>query len=163
MAYTSFREPDAAPAPPRPGPLRRWVLAGVAVVVIIGAAAAVYLSDDATKPSPSNAAAAAPLSTPSPSPSASVKAAAKATPKAPPKASPKAPGTGWVPVDQAAWKAQVVAYKAFFPAEDYHQDFLVKNPNYPYIVYNDLPKVRNFQKTLPALYQGKPVLVSEAR
>ena len=53
--------------------------------------------------------------------------------------------------------------KGFYPAEDYHQDFLVKNPNYPYIVYNDLPKVRNFQKTLPTLWRGKPVLVSDNR
>ncbi|MEJ0039942.1 MAG: peptide-methionine (S)-S-oxide reductase MsrA [Gammaproteobacteria bacterium] len=51
--------------------------------------------------------------------------------------------------------------KGFYPAEDYHQDFLIKNPTYPYIVYNDLPKIRNFQKTLPALYQGKPVMVSD--
>jgi len=51
--------------------------------------------------------------------------------------------------------------QGFYAAEDYHQDFLVKNPNYPYIVYNDLPKVRNFQKTLPALWHGKPVLVSD--
>jgi len=53
--------------------------------------------------------------------------------------------------------------KGFYAAEDYHQDFLVKNPNYPYIVYNDLPKVRNFQKTLPTLWQGNPVLVSGNR
>jgi peptide-methionine (S)-S-oxide reductase len=52
--------------------------------------------------------------------------------------------------------------KGFYPAEDYHQDFLIKNPNYPYIVYNDLPKIRNFQKVLPALYQGKPVMVSDS-
>ncbi len=51
--------------------------------------------------------------------------------------------------------------KGFYPAEDYHQDFLIKNPNYPYIVYNDLPKIRNFQKTLPTLYRGKPVMVSD--
>ena len=50
--------------------------------------------------------------------------------------------------------------KGFYPAEAYHQDFLIKNPNYPYIVYNDLPKIRNFQKVLPTLYRGKPVMVS---
>ena len=58
---------------------------------------------------------------------------------------------------------KVDALKGFYPAEEYHQDFLVKNPNYPYIVYNDLPKVRNFQKTLPTLWRGKPVLVSDNR
>ena len=51
--------------------------------------------------------------------------------------------------------------KGFYPAEDYHQDFLIKNPTYPYIVYNDLPKIRNFQKVLPTLYRGKPVMVTD--
>jgi peptide-methionine (S)-S-oxide reductase len=49
--------------------------------------------------------------------------------------------------------------KAFYVAEGYHQDFLLKNPKHPYIVYNDLPKIQNFQKTLPTLYRGKPVTV----
>jgi peptide-methionine (S)-S-oxide reductase len=49
----------------------------------------------------------------------------------------------------------------FYKAEDYHQDFLLKNPNYPYIVINDLPKIRNFQRTLPALYRGKPATVDQ--
>jgi peptide-methionine (S)-S-oxide reductase len=49
--------------------------------------------------------------------------------------------------------------QGFYPAEDYHQDFLLHNPSDPYIVFNDLPKIRNFQKTLPALYVGKPVTV----
>lgn len=50
--------------------------------------------------------------------------------------------------------------KGFFKAEDYHQDFLLRNPSHPYIVFNDLPKIRAFQQTLPALYQGKPVTVA---
>jgi len=29
--------------------------------------------------------------------------------------------------------------RTFYTAENYHQDFLVRNPTYPYIVYNDLP------------------------
>lgn len=51
--------------------------------------------------------------------------------------------------------------KGFYPAEDYHQDFLIKNPDHPYIVFNDLPKIRNFQKVLPAFYRGKPVMVAD--
>jgi len=51
----------------------------------------------------------------------------------------------------------------FYPAEGYHQDFLVLHPNYPYIVFNDLPKVRNLKKIFPDLYREKPVLVSEAK
>src|SRR5690349_5123596 len=33
--------------------------------------------------------------------------------------------------------------KTFYPAEDYHQDYLTLHPNQPYIVINDLPKVRD--------------------
>jgi len=55
------------------------------------------------------------------------------------------------------------AFKAFYPAEDYHQDFLTLNPTYPYIVYNDLPKIENLKQLFPQLYREKPVLVSEAK
>ena len=50
--------------------------------------------------------------------------------------------------------------KGFFAAEDYHQDYLINNPHNPYIVFNDLPKVQNFARTLPALYQPKAVMVA---
>ncbi|WP_119269204.1 peptide-methionine (S)-S-oxide reductase MsrA [Taklimakanibacter deserti] len=50
----------------------------------------------------------------------------------------------------------------FYPAEAYHQDFLTLNPTYPYIVYNDLPKVANLKRLFPKLYRDDPVLVSEA-
>ena len=53
--------------------------------------------------------------------------------------------------------------KGFFPAEGYHQDFLVRNPTYPYIVYNDLPKIANLQRQLPDIYIDKPVLAAAAR
>ncbi|RWP48044.1 peptide-methionine (S)-S-oxide reductase MsrA [Mesorhizobium sp.] len=52
--------------------------------------------------------------------------------------------------------------KPFYPAEDYHQDFLTLNPTYPYIVYNDLPKVENLKTLFPDLYSEKPVLVMAA-
>ena len=55
------------------------------------------------------------------------------------------------------------AFKAFYPAEGYHQDFLTLNPDYPYIVYNDLPKIENLKQIFPDLYREKPVLVSEAK
>lgn len=48
---------------------------------------------------------------------------------------------------------------AFFAAEDYHQDFLTLNPNYPYIAINDLPKVADLQRLFPEAWQDKPVLV----
>lgn len=48
---------------------------------------------------------------------------------------------------------QVVPFKAFYPAEEYHQNFLERNPTYPYIVFNDLPKLRALQKQFPDLYR----------
>ena len=55
---------------------------------------------------------------------------------------------------------RVDALKRFYEAESYHQDYLLNHPTNPYIVINDLPKVRNFEHTLPALYVAKPVTVS---
>jgi peptide-methionine (S)-S-oxide reductase len=46
---------------------------------------------------------------------------------------------------------QVVPLKAFYAAEEYHQHYLDRNPNNPYIVYNDVPKVKNLQKQYPEL------------
>jgi len=48
---------------------------------------------------------------------------------------------------------KVVQFEAFYPAEDYHQDYLKKNPGNPYIVFNDLPKLKRLQKEFPALYR----------
>ena len=52
--------------------------------------------------------------------------------------------------------------KGFYPAEAYHQDFLVRNPHYPYIVYNDLPKIANLKREFPQVYADSPVLVAAA-
>jgi peptide-methionine (S)-S-oxide reductase len=49
--------------------------------------------------------------------------------------------------------------QGFFPAEDYHQDYLTLHPNQPYIAYNDLPKVENLKKMFAANYIEKPTLV----
>jgi peptide-methionine (S)-S-oxide reductase len=46
---------------------------------------------------------------------------------------------------------QVVPYKGFYAAEDYHQHFLANNPSNSYIVYNDLPKLAALKKQYPAL------------
>ena len=46
----------------------------------------------------------------------------------------------------------------FFPAENYHQDFLVRHPDHGYIVFNDLPKVENLKRLFPEFYQDEPVL-----
>jgi peptide-methionine (S)-S-oxide reductase len=49
---------------------------------------------------------------------------------------------------------QVVPLRGFYAAEEYHQHFLDRNPNNPYIVYNDIPKVKNLQKEYPALLKS---------
>ncbi len=49
---------------------------------------------------------------------------------------------------------QVVALKAFYEAEAYHQDYAVHHPDEPYIAINDLPKVAALRKQLPELYVG---------
>jgi peptide-methionine (S)-S-oxide reductase len=48
---------------------------------------------------------------------------------------------------------QVVPFKAFYPAEAYHQNFLERHPTYPYIVFNDLPKLRALKKEFPENYK----------
>ncbi|MEO8074918.1 MAG: peptide-methionine (S)-S-oxide reductase MsrA [Acidobacteriota bacterium] len=49
--------------------------------------------------------------------------------------------------------------RPFYEAEEYHQDFLNLNPTYPYIVINDLPKIRELKRVFPELYRSSPVLV----
>jgi peptide-methionine (S)-S-oxide reductase len=62
-----------------------------------------------------------------------------------------------------AFRAPVVTTveenRTFYPAEAYHQDFLVQNPTYPYIVFNDLPKIENLKRLFPEAYRADPVLV----
>jgi peptide-methionine (S)-S-oxide reductase len=47
---------------------------------------------------------------------------------------------------------QVVPLKAFYRAEDYHQDYALKNPNNPYIEVCDRPKIATLQTDYPDLY-----------
>jgi len=51
---------------------------------------------------------------------------------------------------------KVSALKQFFEAEQYHQDYLRKNPTQPYIVYHDLPKLEALKKRFPDLYRAEP-------
>jgi peptide-methionine (S)-S-oxide reductase len=55
---------------------------------------------------------------------------------------------------------RVDSLKRFYPAEDYHQDYLYHNPTQPYIAMYDIPKVENFKRTFPELYSGHPVLAN---
>ena len=48
---------------------------------------------------------------------------------------------------------EVAALDKFYPAEDYHQNYLALHPNQPYIVYNDLPKLQALKQQFPAWYR----------
>ena len=56
-------------------------------------------------------------------------------------------------VFQRAIVTRVDPLEGFFPAESYHQDFIARNPKYPYVVVNDLPKIRNLKQEFPDLYR----------
>jgi peptide-methionine (S)-S-oxide reductase len=53
--------------------------------------------------------------------------------------------------------------QGFYPAEDYHQDYLTLHPSQPYIAFNDIPKIENLKKIFADDYRDKPVLVRDAR
>ena len=53
--------------------------------------------------------------------------------------------------------------RGFYAAEDYHQDFLQRNPDHPYIVINDLPKIENLRRVFPASYREVPITVTGSR
>lgn len=59
----------------------------------------------------------------------------------------------------AAIVTKIEPGRQFYAAEDYHQDFLTTHPSYPYIVINDLPKVKSLQHLFPKDYRSDPVLV----
>lgn len=48
---------------------------------------------------------------------------------------------------------QVVPLREFFPAEDYHQNYLALHPSQPYIVIHDLPKLEQLRRKFPELYR----------
>ena len=48
---------------------------------------------------------------------------------------------------------EVAKLRTFHRAEEYHQDYMVKHPNQPYIVINDAPKVEALRKQFPELYR----------
>lgn len=52
--------------------------------------------------------------------------------------------------------------RPFYPAEDYHQDFMVRNPGNRYIVVHDAPKVRDLEVLFADIYSAQPVLVFAA-
>ena len=51
--------------------------------------------------------------------------------------------------------------KGFYRAEDFHQDYWVRNPNSAYIRINDLPKIEALKRVWPDYYREKPVLLAQ--
>ena len=56
------------------------------------------------------------------------------------------------------WRAPIVtrieAFQHFYPSELYHQDFMAKNPDHPYILAWDVGKVTALRRQFPALYKA---------
>jgi peptide-methionine (S)-S-oxide reductase len=48
----------------------------------------------------------------------------------------------------------------FYAAEPYHQDFVFRNPSYPYVVINDAPKIKNLERHFGSLFRSEPMLVN---
>lgn len=65
-------------------------------------------------------------------------------------------------VFSAAIVTRVDPLVAFYPAEAYHQDYLIHHPDEPYIADNDLPKIENLKRLYANLYRATPVTVDIA-
>ncbi len=48
---------------------------------------------------------------------------------------------------------QLAPLNGFYAAEEYHQHFIDRNPNYPYVVVNDLPKLDQLREKFPDMYK----------
>jgi peptide-methionine (S)-S-oxide reductase len=49
---------------------------------------------------------------------------------------------------------QLVPLSSFYAAEEHHQNFIARNPNYPYVVVNDLPKLKQLREQFSEMYQN---------
>jgi len=62
---------------------------------------------------------------------------------------------------KAAIVTKIEMGKEFYVAEDYHQDYMIRNPNQPYIVFHDLPKIDSLKRLFPEKFTSKPHLVAQ--
>jgi peptide-methionine (S)-S-oxide reductase len=53
--------------------------------------------------------------------------------------------------------------KGFYAAEEYHQNYLIRHPDNPYIARFDMPKVAALKKVYPQCYRATPVTVGSTR
>lgn len=58
---------------------------------------------------------------------------------------------------------RVDAYSGFYPAEGYHQDYLVHHPGAAYIATYDMPKVDALKRYFPTEWRPAPVLALASR
>ncbi|HEY6256546.1 MAG TPA: peptide-methionine (S)-S-oxide reductase MsrA [Xanthobacteraceae bacterium] len=63
-------------------------------------------------------------------------------------------------VFDAAIVTKISQLNGFYPAEDYHQNYLTLHPDSPYIEFNDLPKIESLRQIFPDRYRADPVLVA---
>jgi gamma-glutamyltranspeptidase / glutathione hydrolase len=63
----------------------------------------------------------------------------------------------------AAIATRIELSREFYPAEAYHQDYLMRNPTNRYIAVNDLPKIEDMKRLFPELYRAAPVLVAASQ
>jgi peptide-methionine (S)-S-oxide reductase len=57
----------------------------------------------------------------------------------------------------------IEADRPFYAAEEYHQDYLTRHPDQPYIVVHDLPKIAELKRLFPTRYRATPTLVRARR
>lgn len=56
-------------------------------------------------------------------------------------------------VFKTAIATQLSPLTQFYAAEEYHQNFIARNPKYPYVVIHDLPKIKALQTQFPEFYK----------
>jgi len=66
-------------------------------------------------------------------------------------------------VYHAAIVTKIEPGKPFYPAEDYHQDYMTRHPAQPYIVINDLPKIEHLKRLFPTRFRARPRLVGQGK
>ena len=49
---------------------------------------------------------------------------------------------------------KVVPLTTFYPAESYHQHFVARNPTYPYVVFVDMPILKQLRERYPAMVKA---------
>ncbi|HIK19098.1 MAG TPA: peptide-methionine (S)-S-oxide reductase MsrA [Leptolyngbyaceae cyanobacterium M33_DOE_097] len=60
-------------------------------------------------------------------------------------------------VFDAAIATQLAPFDTFYAAEDYHQNFIARNPNYPYVILHDMPKLNQLHQHFADLLKDSAV------